>query len=194
MLFVKSYGQFTETLQLYKTNWLGRTLHGNEDEVVGKDFVKAYIDFYNEGAANSGLINLPVGLLKTGEGILTLSGNNTYQGASIAKQGTLSIDGSVAGDAYSIEKGTIAGRGTIHGTLYNQNIAIAGDASGSGHLTVDKLISRGVLLSQYQNGTNTQFIVSGKGSKQTMSWIYTKSEFNSVFVGFFDENSIAMLI
>ena len=153
----------------YKTNWLDRTLHGNEDEVVGKDFVKAYIDFYNEGAANSGLINLPVGLLKTGEGILTLSGNNTYQGASIAKQGTLSIDGSVAGDAYSIDKGTIAGRGTIHGTLYNQNIAIAGDASGSGHLTVDKLISRGVLLSQYQNGTNTQFIVSGKGSKQTMS-------------------------
>ena len=146
----------------YKTNWLDRTLHGNEDEVVGKDFVKAYIDFYNEGAANSGLINLPVGLLKTGEGILTLSGNNTYQGASIAKQGTLSIDGSVAGDAYSIEKGTIAGRGTIHGTLYNQNIAIAGDASGSGHLTVDKLISRGVLLSQYQNGTNTQFIVKGE--------------------------------
>ena len=153
----------------YKTNWLDRTHYGYGDEVVGKDFVKAYIDFFNEDATNSGLLNLPVGLLKMGEGTLILSGNNTYQGASIAKQGTLSIDGSVAGDAYSIEQGSIAGRGTIHGTLYNQNIAIAGDASGSGHLTVDKLISRGVLLSQYQNGTNTQFIVSGKGSKQTMS-------------------------
>ena len=146
----------------YKTNWLDRTRHGSGDEVVGKDFVKAYIDFFNEDATNSGLINLPVGLVKSGEGTLTLSGNNTYQGASIAKQGTLSIDGSVAGDAYSIEKGTIAGRGTIHGTLYNQNIAIAGDAAGSGNLTMDKLVSRGVLLSQYQNGTNTQFIVKGK--------------------------------
>ena len=146
----------------YKTNWLDRTYYGYGDEVVGKDFVKAYIDFFNEDAANSGLINLPVGLLKMGEGTLTLSGNNTYKGASIAKQGTLSINGSVAGDAYSVEKGTIAGRGTIHGTLYNNNIAVAGDATGSGNLTMDKLISRGVLLSQYQNGTNTQFIVKGE--------------------------------
>ena len=146
----------------YKTNWLDRTLHGNGDEVVGKDFVKAYIDFFNEDATNSGLINLPVGLLKTGEGTLILSGNNTYKGASIAKQGTLSINGSVAGDAYSVEQGTIAGRGTINGTLYNQNMAIAGDATGSGNLTMDRLVSTGVLLSQYQNGTNTQFIVKGE--------------------------------
>ena len=146
----------------YKTNWLDRTRHGNGDEVVGKDFAKAYIVFFNEDATKSGLLNLPVGLLKTGEGRLNLTGNNTYKGTSIAKQGTLSIDGSVAGDAYSIEKGTIAGRGTIHGTLYNQNIAVAGDATGSGNLTMDKLVSRGVLLNQYQNGTNTQFIVKGE--------------------------------
>ncbi|MBR4909179.1 MAG: S8 family serine peptidase, partial [Acidaminococcaceae bacterium] len=146
----------------YKTNWLDRTHHGSDDEVAGKDFVKDYIDFFNEDAANSGLINLPVGLVKSGEGTLTLSGNNTYQGASIAKQGTLSIDGSVAGDAYSVEQGTIAGRGTINGTLYNNNIAVAGDATGSGNLTMDKIISRGVLLSRYQNGTNTQFIVKGE--------------------------------
>ncbi|MBR4909198.1 MAG: autotransporter domain-containing protein [Acidaminococcaceae bacterium] len=146
----------------YKTNWLDRTRHGSGDEVVGKEFVNAYIKFFNEDAANSGLINLPVGLLKMGEGRLSLTGNNTYNGASIAKQGTLSIDGSVAGDAYSIEKGTISGRGTIYGTLYNNNIAVAGDAAGSGNLTMDKLVSRGVLLSQYQNGTNTQFIVKGE--------------------------------
>ncbi|MBR4908079.1 MAG: autotransporter-associated beta strand repeat-containing protein, partial [Acidaminococcaceae bacterium] len=109
----------------YTENWLEREKHGYDGNIVGAGFVKEYIDFYNDNAHASGLINLPVGLLKTGEGTLTLSGNNTYQGASIAKQGTLSIDGSVAGDAYSIEKGTIAGRGTIHGTLYNQNIAIA---------------------------------------------------------------------
>ena len=148
--------------KFYTENWLDRTHHGSGDEVVGKDFVKAYIDFFNEDAANSGLINLPVGLLKSGEGRLSLTGNNTYKGASIAKQGTLSIDGSVAGDAYSVEKGTIAGSGTIHGTLFNNNIAVAGDATGSGNLTMNKLNSRGVLLSQYQNATNTQFIVKGE--------------------------------
>ena len=146
----------------YTENWLEREKHGYDGYIVGVGFVKAYIDFYNDNAQASGLADLPVGLVKSGEGRLSLTGNNTYQGASIARQGTLSIDGSVAGDAYSIEKGTIAGRGTINGTLYNNNIAVAGDATGSGNLTMDKLISRGVLLSQYQNGTNTQFIVKGE--------------------------------
>ena len=146
----------------YKSNWLDREYYDSGEPVIGAGFVREYIDFYNDNANASGLVNLPVGLLKTGEGRLSLTGNNTYKGASIAAGGTLSIDGSVTGDAYSIEQGTIAGRGTIHGTLYNNNIAVAGDATGSGNLTMDKLISRGVLLSQYQNGTNTQFIVKGE--------------------------------
>ena len=146
----------------YKSNWLDRTEYSDGKAVKGTPFVKAYIDFYNDNALASKLVDLPVGLLKSGEGRLSLTGNNTYKGASIARQGTLSIDGSVAGDAYSVEQGTIAGRGTIHGTLYNQNIAVAGDATGNGNLTMDKLISSGVLLSQYQNGTSTQFIVNGE--------------------------------
>ena len=146
----------------YKTNWLDRNRYDSGEPVVGAGFVKAYIDFYNSNANASGLVNLPVGLLKTGKGRLSLTGNNTYKGASIAKQGTLSIDGSVAGDAYSIDKGTIAGRGTINGTLYNKNIAVAGDARGKGNMTMNRLISRGVLLTNYHNGTNTQFIVKGE--------------------------------
>ncbi len=39
------------------------------------------------------------GLLKEGAGTLSLAGNNTYKGASIAGGGILQIDGSVAGDA-----------------------------------------------------------------------------------------------
>ena len=146
----------------YKSNWLDRTEYADGYSVSGAPFVRAYIDFYNDNALASGLVDLPVGLLKSGEGRLSLTGDNTYKGASIAQQGILSIDGSVAGDAYSIDKGTIAGCGTIHGTLYNKNIAVAGDATGNGNLTMDKLISSGVLLSQYQNGTNTQFIVNGE--------------------------------
>ena len=146
----------------YKSNWLDRTHYDSGAPVVGAGFVSSYIDFYNDNVRESGLDGLHVGLLKTGEGRLSLTGNNTYKGASIAAGGTLSIDGSVDGDAYSVDKGTIAGRGTIHGTLYNKNIAVAGDATGSGNLTMDKMVSSGVLLTNYKNGTNTQFIVKGK--------------------------------
>ena len=146
----------------YKSNWLDRTHYDSGAPVVGAGFVSSYIDFYNDNVRESGLDSLHVGLLKTGEGRLSLTGNNTYKGASIAAGGTLSIDGSVDGDAYSVDKGTIAGRGTIHGTLYNKNIAVAGDATGSGNLTMDKMVSSGVLLTNYKNGTNTQFIVKGK--------------------------------
>ena len=85
-----------------------------------------YIDQYNQQVAQSGLLGLHAGLYKTGEGVLALTGNNTYKGASIAAGGTLQIDGSVAGDAYSEGAGTIAGSGTINGSLYNYGTVQAG--------------------------------------------------------------------
>lgn len=85
-----------------------------------------YMQQYNEQVAASGLAGLHAGLYKTGEGILALTGNNTYKGASIAAGGTLQIDGSVAGDAYSEGAGTIAGSGTINGSLYNNGAVEAG--------------------------------------------------------------------
>lgn len=75
------------------------------------------------------------GLYKTGEGILALTGKNTYKGASIAAGGTLQIDGSVAGDAYSEGAGTIAGSGIINGSLYNNG---AVEAGSWGAVTNDK--------------------------------------------------------
>lgn len=88
--------------------------------------VKHYMDQYNQQVAASELAGLHAGLYKTGEGILALDGNNTYKGASIAAGGTLQIDGSVAGDAYSEGAGTIAGSGTINGDLYNKGVVEAG--------------------------------------------------------------------
>lgn len=85
-----------------------------------------YIDQYNQQVAQSGLLGLHAGLYKTGEGVLALTGNNTYKGASIAAGGTLQIDGGVAGDAYSEGAGTIAGSGVISGSLYNYGTVQAG--------------------------------------------------------------------
>lgn len=85
-----------------------------------------YMQQYNEQVKKSGLAGLHAGLYKTGEGILALTGDNTYKGASIAAGGTLQIDGRVAGDAYSEGSGTIAGSGTINGDLYNNGVVEAG--------------------------------------------------------------------
>lgn len=88
--------------------------------------VKHYMDQYNQQVAASELAGLHAGLYKTGDDILALTGKNTYKGASIAAGGTLQIDGSVAGDAYSEGAGTIAGSGRINGDLYNKGVVEAG--------------------------------------------------------------------
>lgn len=99
----------------------------NEEEDSEPNWmVNHYMQQYNQQVAASGLAGLHAGLYKTGEGILALDGNNTYKGASIAAGGTLQIDGSVAGDAYSEGAGTIAGSGTINGDLYNKGVVEAG--------------------------------------------------------------------
>lgn len=96
------------------------------DESGENWMTKYYMDQYNQQVAASGLAGLHAGLYKTGEGILALTGDNTYKGASIAAGGTLQIDGSVAGDAYSEGAGTIAGSGRINGDLYNKGVVEAG--------------------------------------------------------------------
>lgn len=102
---------------------------------------KEYIDEYNKRAAESGLVGLSVGLMKEGAGTLALTGENTYTGASIAGGGTLQIDGSIVGEAYSLGDefgiGTIAGKGTIERDLYNYGKVQAGSWGEIGTLTVN---------------------------------------------------------
>lgn len=59
----------------------------------------------------------PVGLVKTGTGALTLSGHNTYAGTTLAQQGKLVIDGSIAGAVDVSPAGSLAGSGTIAGLV-----------------------------------------------------------------------------
>lgn len=110
--------------------WVFYTTNSFDDNPVDSEnynwMVKHYMDQYNQQVAASGLAGLHAGLYKTGEGILALTGKNTYKGASIAAGGTLQIDGSVAGDAYSEGTGTIAGSGIISGSLYNNGAVEAG--------------------------------------------------------------------
>lgn len=122
------------------------------DESGENWMTKYYMDQYNQQVAASELAGWHAGLYKTGEGILALTGNNTYKGASIAAGGTLQIDGRVAGDAYSEGAGTIAGSGTIKGSLYNNGAVEAGNwgavSDKDGIITLDvggNFIGNGVI-------------------------------------------------
>lgn len=147
------------------------------DESGENWMTKYYMDQYNQQVAASGLAGLHAGLYKTGEGILALTGNNTYKGASIAAGGTLQIDGSVAGDAYSEGAGTIAGSGIINGSLYNNGAVEAGswgavtDKDGNAlKLTVNgKLDGNGVIAVNTDGINYAQISVTGTADVSNMS-------------------------
>lgn len=136
-----------------------------------------YMQQYNEQVAASELAGLHAGLYKTGDGILALTGKNTYKGASIAAGGTLQIDGSVAGDAYSEGAGTIAGSGIINGSLYNNGAVEAGswgavtDKDGNAlKLTVNgKLDGNGVIAVNTDGINYAQISVTGTADVSNMS-------------------------
>ncbi len=99
-------------------------------------------------------------VIKTGEGALVLTGNNTHTGMTTVNAGTLAINGTLAGDATTDGTGYLMGSGEIGGTLNNQAVAVAGFL-GEGNLTVNNLNSEGGMLIANDNASsNTKFIVN----------------------------------
>lgn len=122
----ESSSDFADLTDLHD-RWVFYADYNNKFDESGENWMtNHYMQQYNQQVKNSELAGLHAGLYKTGDGILALTGKNTYKGASIAAGGTLQIDGSVAGDAYSEGAGTIAGSGRINGDLYNKGVVEAG--------------------------------------------------------------------
>lgn len=116
------------------TGYFGKMFDYYDKYPVGK----SYIQYYNKRTTENGLINMPVGLHKTGEGMLTLSGNNSYTGLTSVDNGILQINGSIAGDCAVSTAGIISGNGIIGGGLYSNGTIRAGRNNGVGVLTVNQ--------------------------------------------------------
>ena len=187
-----------ETIGIF--NFSGGTLRArdNNTDFIQGDSVEiksggATIDtadkevWVNKGMSGAG------GLLKTGSGELRLYGSNTYSGTTAVSQGTLTVNGSVAGGVNvasgSLLKGsgTIGGASTVNGTLAAGNspgqITFSSDLTlGSGSNLVwelfdntssdasqfDRIAVGGDLLASSGSGITLDFGTTAGGS--TVDW------------------------
>ncbi|MBS7457517.1 S8 family serine peptidase [Coralloluteibacterium stylophorae] len=69
------------------------------------------------------------GLVKRGDGVLVLTGDNTYTGATTIEEGLLAIDGTLAASDVSVgEFGGLTGFGTVAGDVVNAGVLGIGGA------------------------------------------------------------------
>lgn len=101
-------------------------------------------------------------LMKTGAGTQKLSGINTYTGLTTIQEGTLVVNGSIAGDVLTNSLGTLKGNGTISGTLTNTGVVSPGESIGT--LTVGNYINNNGTYAVEVNGLGQSDLIDASGT------------------------------
>ncbi|EDP6884736.1 S8 family serine peptidase [Campylobacter upsaliensis] len=124
------------------------------------------------------LANLNVGFIKEGSGKLILTGNNSYEGATIIKNGSLALNNKsenekarIAGDVKVLEGGLFSGNGEVGRNLENKGIVRAGNEDLSDLIIKGKYTQEGQnskLQLDFGNDKNSKLIANSyeiKGGK-----------------------------
>ncbi|EIL9323259.1 S8 family serine peptidase [Campylobacter jejuni] len=124
------------------------------------------------------LQNLNVGFIKEGSGKLILMGNNSYEGATIIKNGSLALNNKsenekarIAGNVKVLEGGLFSGNGEVAKNLENKGIVRAGNEDLSDLIIKGKYTQEGQnskLQLDFGNDKNSKLIANSyeiKGGK-----------------------------
>ncbi|MBS4240403.1 S8 family serine peptidase [Campylobacter vulpis] len=124
------------------------------------------------------LANLNVGFIKEGGGKLILTGNNSYEGTTVIKNGSLALNNKnenekarIAGDVKVLEGGLFSGNGEVGKNLENKGIVRAGNEDLSDLTIKGKYTQEGAnskLQLDFGNDKNSKLIANSyeiKGGK-----------------------------
>ena len=100
-------------------------------------------------------------LSKSGAGLLTLSGTNTYTGPTTISQGKLVVDGSLTNSAVSVNGGTLGGTGYLNSvTVYAGGNLAPGDSLGALHLSGNLILESGAAMDYELDTPSTSDMIS----------------------------------
>ena len=128
---------------------LGALKGGSSTRLAGRASGSSGTLTYSIGALNLDTIfdgtivdfNNAAALTKVGSGKLTLTGASTYTGATIVSDGTLQVNGSLASPTVTVNGGTLAGTGTIGGSVTVNSGATISPGASAGTLTVNNTVT-----------------------------------------------------
>jgi autotransporter-associated beta strand protein len=113
---------------------------------------------------------VPAGsLTKTGSGTFTLTGTNTYTGLTTVEEGTLSVNGSIAGDVDVKNGATLKGIGSIGGMVTCETGCMLGPGNSPGTITVGGLDFLTGSTLQFELGATRDHIVVTNSGTVTIS-------------------------
>jgi autotransporter-associated beta strand protein len=115
----------------------GGSVAANADGLVVTNFnggniaVASRVTVGLQSGSSAGVISGQGGIAKQGASTLTLSGVNTYSGATTVEAGKLIVNGSVASSAVTVQSGAILGGGGTIGSLTLNGILAPGNSAGT---------------------------------------------------------------
>ncbi len=109
-------------------------------------------------------------LSKSGTGVLTLSGSNTYSGPTTISQGKLVVDGWLTNSAVSVNDGTLGGTGYLRSVTVTANGTLApGDPQGVLNLSGNLILASGAAMDYELDGFSTDDEISMPLGSLTLS-------------------------